>query len=121
MKAIYFDGPFGDQIRTERIPPEYEVESEIYRQELIEHLSNSDDALGDMFLEEKVPTNDDIVKAIRRCCIKRTFTPVFVGTALKNKGVQPLLDGVISYLPNPGEVKNMAFIEPDTDETDVFF
>ena len=77
----------------------------------IESLSNVDEELGEMFLDEKRPTNAQIKAAIRRNCIKRTFTPIFVGTALKNKGVQKLLDGVLDYLPNPSEVPNYALDE----------
>jgi elongation factor G len=78
------------------------------RQELIEHLSNVDDTLGEMYIMEKEMTEKDIMNAIRRTCLKRAFTPVLLGTALKNKGIQPLLDAVINYLPNPGEVENYA-------------
>jgi len=83
-------------------------EVEQARYELIEHLSNVDETLGEMFLNEKIPSEEDITAAVRRTCIKREFTPVFVGTALKNKGVQPLLDAVLNYLPNPGEVENLG-------------
>lgn len=111
QRAIYFDGDFGDTVRYDEIPKEFRSEATDFRHELIEHISNVDDALGELFLEEKEITNDDIKNAIRRSCLKRTFTPVFVGTALKNKGVQPLLDGVLEFLPNPGEVQNYAFKE----------
>lgn len=67
-----------------------------------------DDILGDMYLNETKLTEKDIMNAIRRACLKRKFTPVLVGSALKNKGVQPLLDAVLHYLPNPGEVENYA-------------
>lgn len=87
------------------------VESEERRHELIEHLSNADDAFGELFLEEKPITESEIKQAIRRTCLKRSFTPVLVGTALKNRGVQPLLDAVLEYLPNPGEVSNVALRE----------
>lgn len=115
-KAIYFEGTYGMELRYDEIPKDMRAESFDRRQELIEHLSNVDETLGELFLEERTPTEADIKSAIRRTCIKRTFTPVMVGTALKNKGVQPLLDGVIDYLPNPGEVENVAFIEKEGEE-----
>lgn len=71
-------------------------------------MSNVDDKLGELYLNEMQILEKDIMDAIRRSCIKRAFTPVLVGTALKNRGVQPLLDAVLNYLPNPGEVQNYA-------------
>lgn len=78
---------------------------------MIEHLSNADETIGELFLNESKITEKDISDAVKRTCMKRTFTPVLVGTALKNKGVQPLLDAVIEYLPNPGQVENVAFLQ----------
>lgn len=111
QKALYFEGDFGEKIREDEIPSDMRTEANDRRQELIEHLSNVDERLGELFLEEKPYTENDIMAAIRRTCIKRTFTPVLVGTALKNRGVQPLLDGVLNYLPNPGEIENIALRE----------
>ncbi|XP_012535312.1 elongation factor G, mitochondrial [Monomorium pharaonis] len=108
QKAIYFEGNFGEVVREDEIPKDMNAEVNERRQELIEHLSNADDTFGDLYLNETKITEKDIMDAIRRSCLKRKFTPVLVGTALKNKGVQPLLDAVISYLPNPGEVENYA-------------
>lgn len=114
-RSIYFNGPFGDDIEYGDIPEDMKQLAEEKRQELIEHVSNVDEHLGEMFLEEKIPNEQELIDAIRRSCIKRTFTPVLLGTALKNKGVQPLLDAVLSYLPNPGEVENFA-LRPTDDE-----
>ncbi|XP_046401695.1 elongation factor G, mitochondrial [Ischnura elegans] len=108
-RALYFEGKFGEVVRADEIPSDMRAEAQERRQELIEHVSNADDILGDMFLEEKVPTVDDLKNAIRRSCLRRSFTPVMVGSALKNKGVQPLLDAVLRFLPCPGEVKNYAY------------
>nr|NVI74789.1 iconoclast [Cucujiformia] len=116
QRAIYFEGNYGEIVKYDQIPKEMETESKDRRHELIEHLSNVDDKLGELYLEEKSITVEDIKHAIRRSCLKRTFTPVFVGTALKNKGVQPLLDGVLDYLPNPGEVENFALKEVGDEE-----
>ncbi|KOB71445.1 Elongation factor G, mitochondrial, partial [Operophtera brumata] len=103
-KAIYFEGDYGDKIRYDEVPKDYRSEVQEKRHELIEHLSNVDESLV-----------TDIKQAVRRSTLKRTFTPVFVGTALKNKGVQPLLDAVLEYLPNPGQVENTALANETKD------
>lgn len=118
QKALYFEGECGLEIRSDEIPADMKEECQQRRQELIEHLTNVDEQLGDMFLEEKEITIPDIKAAIRRTCLKRSFTPVMVGTALKNKGIQPLLDAVVDYLPHPGEVTNIALIEKEDSETE---
>uniref|UniRef100_U5EXB5 Elongation factor G, mitochondrial n=1 Tax=Corethrella appendiculata TaxID=1370023 RepID=U5EXB5_9DIPT len=117
-KALYFEGNFGTKVREDEIPKNMRTEADERRQELIEHLSNVDESFGEIFLEERKPTQKEIMDTIRRTCLKRTFTPVLVGTALKNKGVQPLLNAVIDYLPNPGEVENFALIEKQGTEAE---
>uniref|UniRef100_A0A672QAF2 Elongation factor G, mitochondrial n=2 Tax=Sinocyclocheilus grahami TaxID=75366 RepID=A0A672QAF2_SINGR len=107
-RSIFFEGPFGQSIRFDAIPAEMRAEAADRRQELVECVANADETLGEMFLEEKVPT-----AAVRRATIQRVFTPVLVGSALKNKGVQPLLDAALEYLPNPTEVKNYAILNEE--------
>ncbi|OUC43067.1 hypothetical protein D917_10045 [Trichinella nativa] len=109
--ALFFDGPQGEIIRKDEIPKEMRAESQDRLFELIEHVSNVDDILGDLFLLEKKPTADQLRAAIRRAVLGRKFIPVCLGSALKNKGVQPLLDAIIDYLPNPSEVENLANVE----------
>ncbi|CAD1472045.1 unnamed protein product, partial [Heterotrigona itama] len=109
QKALYFEGNFGEIVREDEIPSNMRTEVQDRRQELIENLSNIDEKLGEIYLNETQILERDIMDAIRRSCIQRTFVPVLVGTALKNRGVQPLLDAVVNYLPNPGEVENYAF------------
>lgn len=107
-EAIYFHEPMGLNIIKDEVPADRRTEVEERRAELIECLANVDENLGEIFLEERQPTEKEIMAAIKRTCCKRLFTPVLMGTALKNKGVQTLLDAIISYLPNPGESKNVA-------------
>ncbi|KAL1514185.1 hypothetical protein ABEB36_003482 [Hypothenemus hampei] len=116
QKAVYFEGNFGEDLRYDEVPQDFRAETIEKRHELIEHLSNADDTLGEMYLEEKEITENDIKAAVRRTCLKRTFTPVMLGTALKNKGVQPLLNAVLDYLPNPGEVENYAYIQSENED-----
>ncbi|XP_004834574.1 elongation factor G, mitochondrial isoform X1 [Heterocephalus glaber] len=114
-RAIYFDGDFGQIVRYDEIPAELRAAAADHRQELIECVANSDEQLGELFLEEKIPSISDLKLAIRRATLSRSFTPVFLGSALKNKGVQPLLDAVLEYLPNPSEVQNYALLNQEDD------
>ncbi|NXC71025.1 EFGM factor, partial [Anhinga anhinga] len=120
-KAMYFDGELGQTLRYDEIPAEFRAEAAEKRRELIECVANSDDQLGELFLEEKIPTASELKLAIRRATLKKSFTPVLVGSALKNKGVQPLLDAVLEYLPNPSEVENYAILnQGDSEEKTKF-
>ncbi|XP_036045772.1 elongation factor G, mitochondrial [Onychomys torridus] len=112
-RAIYFDGDFGQIVRYGEIPAELRAAAADHRQELIECVANSDEQLGELFLEEKIPSVSDLKLAIRRATLSRSFTPVLLGSALKNKGVQPLLDAVLEYLPSPSEVQNYAILHQD--------
>nr|XP_046170129.1 elongation factor G, mitochondrial [Oncorhynchus gorbuscha] len=120
-RSMYFEGPFGQNIRFDEIPAEFRVEAADRRQELVECVANADETLGEMFLEERIPTVPELKTAIRRATVQRLFSPVLVGTALKNKGVQPLLNAVLDYLPNPTEVNNYALFndEESSDSTKI--
>ncbi|KAJ8256281.1 hypothetical protein COCON_G00184330 [Conger conger] len=112
-RSLYFEGPFGQNMRYDEIPAEFRVEASERRQELVECVSNADELLGEMFLEERIPSTGELKAAIRRATIQRAFSPVLLGSALKNKGVQPLLDAVLEYLPNPTEVNNYATLNEE--------
>ena len=108
MRAFYFHGPNGETIEEKEIPAEMMEEAKKYRHELIGKAADFDDTVAEKFLMEEEPTNEEIKAAIRKGTLKLDLTPVFMGSAYKNKGVQLLLDGVSDYLPNPGEVQNQA-------------
>jgi elongation factor G len=90
------------------VPPEILEAATAKRQELIEQLAEVDEQISDLFLEDTGITTGHIVSAIRRATIARKFTPVFLGSAVKNTAVQPLLDGVCAYLPNTADVTTSA-------------
>ncbi|KAL4765970.1 elongation factor G [Aspergillus foveolatus] len=109
MKAIYNQGSNGENIVVkDEIPEKVRELAEERRRMLIETLADVDDDMAEIFLNEEEPTEKQIKDAIRRATIGLKFTPVFMGSALANKSVQPMLDGVIDYLPNPSEVQNTA-------------
>ncbi|XXF76064.1 elongation factor G [Myxococcaceae bacterium GXIMD 01537] len=108
MKAYYFDGASGENIREEEIPAEYAEQAKAARQEMIELVAEVDDALGELFLSDSAITNEQIKAAIRRATIALKMTPVMCGSAYKNKGVQLLLNAVCDFLPNPKEATNEA-------------
>ncbi|MCJ1306472.1 Elongation factor G, mitochondrial [Agyrium rufum] len=109
MKAIYNTGTKGETIvESDDIPAAVKPLAEQRRAMLIEMLADVDDEIAEIFLDERTPTPVQLKAAIRRATIGLKFTPVFVGSALADKSVQPMLDGVCDYLPNPSEVENLA-------------
>jgi elongation factor G len=106
MKAFYFSGANGEIITEKEIPADMADDAKKYRHELIGKAADFDDALAEKFLMEEEPSEEEIKAAIRKGCLKLDLTPVFMGSAYKNRGVQKLLDGVTDYLPNPSEVIN---------------
>ncbi len=116
MKAFYFEGEDGLEIVQREIPADMLDDAKKYREELIGIIADYDEVVADKFLNgEDVPV-PDMMRAIRAGCISLKFVPVFCGSAYKNKGVQLLLDGVTSYLPNPTEVTNQALDQDKNEE-----
>ena len=121
MKAIYFEGADGSELRTAEIPAHMVEDAKKYRNQLLDAASMFDDALMEALMEdngyETVPA-ETVIAAIRKGTISEQFVGVFCGSAHMNKGIQPLLDGVTRYLPNPTEVENTAF-DIDNNEAQV--
>ncbi|CAK9188419.1 unnamed protein product [Ilex paraguariensis] len=116
LKAYYFHGSSGEKVVTEEIPANMEKMAAEKRHELIEVVSEVDDKLAEAFLNDESISSTDLEEAIRRATIARKFIPVFMGSAFKNKGVQPLLNGVLSFLPCPIEVSNYALDQNKKEE-----
>ncbi|KAJ6499416.1 elongation factor G, mitochondrial [Mycena sanguinolenta] len=108
-RAIYNEGQKGiDVVVSDEIPADVLDLANEKRTELIEQLAEVDEEIGDLVLNDQLPSNDQIAAAIRRSTIGLKFSPVFLGSAIKNTAVQPLLDGVCAYLPNPSELDVVA-------------
>jgi elongation factor G len=120
MKAVYFDGPNGEELRYAEIPAHLADDAKKYREELLDAASNFDDELMELILEngyDNIP-EDKLIAAIRKGTLAEQFVGVFLGSAHVNKGIQPLLDAVQRYLPNPTEVHNYG-LDRDNNEAEV--
>ena len=119
MRAFVFDGENGEDIIESDIPADLLEEVEVYREELLDAVSMFNDDVMEGMLEENL-TEETLRAGIRECTIKMQICPVLLGSAYKNKAVQPVLDAVIDYLPNPIDVDNSAVKLDDEDKEETF-
>ncbi|MDR3567505.1 MAG: elongation factor G [Syntrophobacteraceae bacterium] len=115
MKALSFDGEHGEEILETEIPAEFVDLAKEKREEMLDAISLFSDTLTEAILGEETITVEMVQEAIRRGTLALELTPVLMGSAYKNKGVQPLLDAVVDYLPNPLDIENEA-LDLDKDE-----
>ncbi len=104
MKEIRFSGDFGEKMEESEVSNKWQEKAKEWRDKLIEKVAETDDALTEKYLEGKELTEEEIKKALRKGTIERKLIPVLTGSALKNKGIQPILDAVADYLPSPVDV-----------------
>ena len=118
MKALYFEGDNGEKLIEKEIPENLKDQANEYRQKLIEGLADFDDNLAEKFLNEEEVSKEELYSVARKATVDLKITLVFMGSAYKNKGVQPLLDAVGMFLPNPTEVQNTA-LDLDQNEKEI--
>jgi elongation factor G len=119
MKALVWrtEGK-GDEYAVEEIPADLAAKAAEYRALLLEVLADADDAIMEMVLEDKEPTETEIIAAIRRATLADKLNPILTGSAFKNKGVQPMLDAVVRYLPSPLDIGAVTGFKPGKDQTE---
>ena len=118
MKAeIYYD-EMGKEYGYEEIPEDMKEKAEEYRNKMVEAIAETDEDLMMKYLEGEELTVDELKKALRKATIKNEIVPMLCGTSYRNKGVQPLLDAIIEYMPAPTDVENIKGVNPDTGEED---
>lgn len=114
MKAIYFEGEHGEQVIEKEIPTDLKEEAEKRRREMIEKIVSEDEKLLEEYLEKGEVSKEDLRKVLRKATLEYKLIPVLCGSALKNKGVQLLLDAIIYYLPSPVDLPPVKGIDPRT-------
>lgn len=118
MKAVIYTDDLGKVSEATEIPEDMMENAELYRQNLLDAVAESDDELMMKYLEGEEFTIEEIKTAIRRATIACKMTPVICGSSYKNKGVQPLLDAVVAYMPAPTDIPPIKGVNPDTGEED---
>ena len=118
MDAIVYEDDLGKVTDEVEIPAEYKEQAEEYHEKLIEACAEADDELMEKYLGGEEVTEDEIRRAIRKATIACQMTPVTCGTSYRNKGVQPLLDAIVDYMPAPTDIPPIAGINPDSGEAD---
>ena len=116
MKAIYNEGSVGENLVVKEIPADYQDQAEEYREKFIEAVAEFDEDFMEKYLGGEEITIDELKAAIRKATLSVEFFPVVCGSAFKYKGVQPMLDAVVEYLPSPLDVPAIKGVNPDTDE-----
>ena len=117
MKAITFEGDFGQILKTGEIPQNLSAKAKEWREKLVEKVAGEDEVLLEKYLAGQEITIEELRKTLRKATINYTLVPVLCGSALKNKGVQPMLDAVILYLPSPVDLPPVKGTDPKTGET----
>jgi elongation factor G len=118
MKALRWTDDLGMQIEESDIPADLLQETREARATLVERIAETDDELTHRFLEGVDISNDDLKAALRRATIQSKLVPVFCGSSLRNRGVQPVLDAVVDYLPSPADIPAIAGVNPNTGKTE---
>jgi elongation factor G len=116
MLSYTFSGPMGEIITEAPIPAELLDKATSWREKMVEKISETDDALTEKYLNGEEISIEELKAALRRAVVTVRLIPVFTGTALRNKGVQLVLDGVIDYLPSPLDIPAIVAIDPDTEQ-----
>ena len=119
MKAYFFEGEMGNKVIEKEIPEDMKVEAEKYHHELIEKIVEQDEKAMNDYFEGKIPDIDTLKKLMRKGVITNEIFPVYAGSALKNKGVQLVLDGVVDYLPSPLDIPAITGTDPNNDDAPI--
>ncbi len=118
MKAVIYEEDYTKEPESVEIPAEYREKAEEYRQKMLDTIAETDDELMMKYLEGEELTEEEIKAALRKATVECTLCPVVCGSSYKDKGIQPMLDAVVDYMPSPLDIPPIKGINPDTNEED---